>query len=239
VQTDKSKPTRSATRPIPAALRETFYLSVWDLAWSGHFYRHVPDGANQFLQRFGSGSLIARRHGLTILWLTALAGRFNELASLLVHDVSGDTVELRRSKRGAVHVIRIDPELLEATKAWHARLMCRHTRLMTDGRASFEAMANSPYLLPSITGSRLNVNVFNRDVAGPLGRLFGCKLSSHSFRDTACQEAMQLVKGDANLDVRAVQALMGHRSIRTTEIYLRKQQSEQLCLSLFSGKSHG
>jgi site-specific recombinase XerD len=50
---------------------------------------------------------------------------------------------------------------------------------------------------------------------------------------------MQLVKGDANLDVRAVQALMGHRSIRTTEIYLRKQQSEQLCLSLFSGKSHG
>lgn len=228
---DKPKRKRSATRPIPEDLRAPIYLAAWDLAWSGHFYRQRPLGCDAFLTRFGSGSIIARRHGLTILWLTAMAGRFNELARLMVHEVDGQFVTLSRSKRGANHAIRIEQKLIACTRAWHNRLAAN----LRDPRAA--AMHASQYLLPSNRGGRMNVDVFNRDVAGPLGDLFGCKLSSHCFRDTACQDAMQLVKRSASLDVRAVQMLMGHESIHTTEIYLRKVESEQLCLSLYSGSS--
>lgn len=221
--------TRSATRPIPEELRAPLYLAAWDLAWAGHFYRSRPDNCDPFLERFGSGSLVARRHGLTILWLTALAGRFNELASLRLNEIDGNVVTLQRSKRGASHAIIVDDELIECTAAWHQRVGSSATK-----KRAAEAMHRCPYVLPSCRGGMMNVNVFNRDVAGPLGELWGLRLSSHCFRDTACQEAMRLVKADANLDVRAVQALMGHRSVRTTEIYLRKQQSKQLCIPLFS-----
>lgn len=221
--------TRRATRPIPPELRSPIYLAVWDLAWAGHFYRVRPANSDPFLERFGAGSLVARRHGLTILWLTALAGRFNELASLRLSDIDGDVVTLQRSKRGAIHPIVVDAELIQCTAVWHQRLGIAAARSKNAQR-----MHVSPYMLPSSRGGRINVNVFNRDVAGPLGELWGLRLSSHCFRDTACQEAMRLVKADANLDVRAVQALMGHRSARTTEIYLRKQESKQLCIPLFS-----
>ena len=229
--------TRSATRPIPVELRQPFYLASWDLAWSGHFYRHVPRGANAFLQRFGSGSMIARRHGLTVLWLTSLAGRFNELANLKLHAIDGRCVELQRSKRGAKQTIQVEQELIDCTAAWHRRLVQLGADPSENSyreRKWCEAMNQSSLLLPSVTGKPMNVNVFNRDVAGPVGELFGLRLSSHCFRDTACQEAMRLVRRDASLDVRAVQALMGHRSVRTTEIYLRKQDEQQLCLPLSS-----
>lgn len=224
---DNTKRTRAATRPIPEPLRRPFYLACWDLAWSGHFYRQPPTGGDKFLARFGSGSLVARRHGLTILWLTAIAGRFNELAKLRLIDVDVQAVCLQRSKRGRSHSIAVDAELLDCTRAWHARLA------IADDPWS-AAMRDSPYVLPSARGTPMNVNVFNRDVAGPLGQLFGLRLSSHCFRDTACQEAMKAVKCDANLDVRAVQALMGHASVRTTEIYLRKQDESRMQLSLFT-----
>lgn len=239
---EQNKRTRSATRPIPEDLRRQFYLAIWDLAWSGHFYQPTlaASATSAFLSRFGSGSIVARRHGLTILWLTALAGRFNELAKLQVADVDGESVSLARSKGGKEHTLTVDRELLQCTAAWHKRV---GLIAVGDSKASYrvrewaKAMLASPQLLPSSTGGRLNVNVFNRDVASPLGWLFGIKLSSHCFRDTACQEAMRLVKRDANLDVRAVQAFLGHSSVRTTEYYLRKQQTEQICLPLnFSGE---
>ena len=89
---EPNRRTRTATRPVPENVRSQFYLAVWDLAWSGHFYRHRPEQCNAFLDRFGSGSILARRHGLTILWLTAMAGRFGELARLLTRAVDGQTV---------------------------------------------------------------------------------------------------------------------------------------------------
>lgn len=229
---------RAATRPIPVDVRPALYLAAWDLAWSGHFYRMAPGDCDSFLQRFGSGSIVARRHGLTILWLTAIAGRFNELARLTAEDVEGVTVELQRSKRGAKHGITVDTSLIECTAAWHRKVgQIAADDLVWQNKQTrwCAAMLSSQYLLPSVSGGRLNCDVFNRDVARPFGELFGIRLTSHCFRDTACQQAMAAVKRDANLDVRAVQALMGHKSIRTTEVYLRKQQNEQLCLSLTGG----
>lgn len=223
------KRTRQATRPIPEDQRRAFYLCAWDLAWCGHFYTQKPAGADQFLARFGSGSIIARRQGLTILWLTAMAGRFNELARMYVRDVDGYSVSVYRSKGSEDHSVAINPDLIECTTAWHSRVSAIATDKYATGRMKrwCQAMDASPYLLPSINGERMNIDVFNRDVCGPMGELFGCKLSSHCFRDTSCQETMRLTN-----DVRSVQKIMGHRSVATTEHYLRKQEQQQFFLPL-------
>lgn len=222
-----------ATLPVPVGLREEFYLAMWELAIYGYFVKSIPPGAPAFFGRFGCGSLIARRHGLTILWLTAMAGRFNELAKLRLADVDGCNVQVHRSKGSKSHSIAIDADLIECTKAWHQRIGQQVVRNNSPReQARLDAMHRSPLLLPSATGGRLNINVFNRDVAGPLGFLFGCKLSSHCFRATACQLAMQLVKQDASLDLRFVQSILGHASIRSTEIYIQKQQQQQMPLPL-------
>ncbi len=226
--------TRRPTLPIPDHVRERFYSAAWDLAWSGHL---CVGGERQLFERFGSGSIIARRHGLQILWLTAMAGRFNELANLTAGDVdtAANVVCVARSKGGAKHEIAVDPALVWCTRSWHGRV-AREAAATTPRsyrqRSWAQAIAGSKYLLPSSRGEKINVNVFNRDVAGPLGQLFGLRLSSHCFRDTACQRAMAAVNEDAKLDVRAVQALMGHRSLRTTEHYLRKVGAKQIRLSL-------
>jgi integrase len=229
--------TRAATRPIPPQQREAVYMAVWDLAWSGHFYSTAPTAA-AFFGRFGSGSMVARRHGLTILWLTALAARFNELASLQVRDVDGTGVTLQRSKRGSMHVVQVDQTLIDCTRAWHNRVSSvaigdTPTRWPKE-LAWCRAMRDSQFLLPANTGGPMCCNVFNRDVMAPLGDLFGLRLSSHCCRDTACQVAMRLVSHDASLDMRAVQAFMGHQSLKTTEYYLRKANASQLCLPLES-----
>lgn len=222
-----------ATLPIPVALREEFYLAMWELAIYGYFYSSKPSGGQAFLDRFGTGSLMARRHGLTILWLTAVAGRFNELASMRLTDVDGCNVKVYRSKGGKPHSLAVDQELIHCTKAWHARVGQQVLQKNSPReQARLEAMHRSALLLPSVNGGQMNINVFNRDVAGPLGALFGCKLSSHCFRSTACQLAARLVKENPSLDSHFVKSIMGHSSIQTTEIYLRKQESEQLPLPL-------
>jgi integrase len=224
---------RKATKPIPPEIRGAFYLAVWDLAYSGHFYRQTPGDSDSFLNRFGSGSIVARRHGLTILWLTAMAGRFNELAGLHACDVDGHSVDVTRSKKGRQHSVAISNDLIACTGAWHRRVgQMATTKQASRERTWCKAMLISQYLLPSVNGGQLNCDVFNRDVARPLGDLFEIHLTSHCFRDTACQQAMAKVRQDPTLDVRAVQSLMGHKSITTTQHYLRKQQHAQLCLEL-------
>lgn len=224
MQNDKR--VKQPSRPLPEAIRERFFMAVWELAWSGKFHRYVPNQIPFFVP-MGRGTVTTRRQALSILWLTALAGRFNELASLRVTDVDCVTREVRiyRSKGGKSHTILVHQNLIRCTQAWHARLALEK---------NYEQI--SPYLFPSRNGGKLNRNVFNRDVTGPYGLAFGCRLSSHSFRDTACQMAMNKVAEDSTLDVRAVQAFMGHRSMSTTEHYLRKQTQAGMQLDLYTGE---
>ncbi|QDV24411.1 tyrosine-type recombinase/integrase [Aureliella helgolandensis] len=231
----ETKRVRKASLPIPEAKRQRFFLDVWDMAWAGYFCQSKPK-PNEVLPKWGSGSIIARRNALAILWLTAMAGRFNEIANARLTDVNGDTIDIHRSKRGAVHSVRIDPYLVACTMSWHAALGAAaiHPKNSPHWRRQFKKMQDSQYLLPNQEGRTMSTDVFNRDVANKLGELHGFRCSSHSFRDTACQEAMRAVKADANLDIRAVQTLLGHKSLRTTEVYIRKQEAAQLSLTLYT-----
>jgi integrase len=206
---------RTATIPIPIAKREEFFVAIWDLAWCGCFFRaKLSDGA--LFEKFGRGSMASRRHGLAILWLVAGAFRFNELASLkyMQVDWSGGTVQIQRSKRGLSPIRSIDRNLIEATLAWRKRFAIR-----------------SDLLLPTQFNTELSVNVFNRDVMRPLGSIFGCKLTSHSMRDTASQELLRIAESQG-LGIKAVQASLGHRNLNSTETYLRKQEVQAIQLDL-------
>lgn len=198
---------RQATMPIPEDLREPFFLALWDLAYSGRIQLASI--------RWGDGGMTYRRHGLVCLWLTMMAGRFSDLRSLRITDLYTDAIYLSRSKNGRRGMVTVGRPLVELTIAWRTWFVA--SCLQSD----------SDLLFPSCNGTALSCDVFNRDVAGPLGRAFGFRLSSHCFRDTSCQLHYAQTQ-----NIRAVQAALGHRAVSSTEHYLAKQQaaSRQLLL---------
>jgi integrase len=199
---------RRETEPIPVEIVDAFYLAVWDLAFSGRLVRNGD--------AFGRGNHTSQRHGLAILWCTACAMRFSELRRLRAADIAtaGSSAYVTRSKRGASGSVPVDPDLVNLTMQWRSKRV---------------HVMESRWLLSSRNGGQLDCDVFNRDVCDPLGALFGCRLSSHCFRDTACQMAMSQAGS-----VRIVQRLMGHKQARTTEHYLAKQKAASFRLGLRS-----
>lgn len=203
--------TRRPTAPIPKHLIERFYQVAWDLAADGQYVDKWPE-----LRTPGRVHTV-RRHALAALWLTACAMRFSELKRLKAHDVSaaGFSAFIVRSKGGLSGQVELSRRLVSLTFEW------RSTRT-----AEFE----SEWLIPSRTGNQLSINTFNRDACGLFRGIFGIPLTSHCFRDTACQ--MALVQGAS---VRVAQRLLGHRSAITTEHYISKQQVDSFQLRLFEG----
>lgn len=208
--------TRAASQPIPPSIRAPFFDCVWDLAWAGTFFRSAVPGEGKLFERFGRGSEASHRHGLVLLWLMAGAFRFNEVARLRVDQVDwlGGSVQVQRSKNGLAPIRSIDRNLIDATIAWRKRF----------------AITNE-LVLPNRHGRQLNCNVFNRDVMGPLGTLFGIKLSTHCMRDTASQELLRIAE-QRGLGIKAVQESLGHRNLNSTETYLRKQKVGGICIDL-------
>lgn len=201
------KRTRRATMPIPESIREPLYIGAWDLALTG--FMRTPEG------QWGTGSRIDQRHGLVILWMTALALRFSELQRLRVKDLGPDAIYVVRSKGGRSAFQSVASRLITITTEWRAWFLASHLR------------TDPVPLLPSINGGMLDCNVFNRDVCMPIGQAFGFPLSSHCFRDSACQMAYL-----QTASVRSVQALLGHQSVKTTEHYLAKQRTAAFQLQL-------
>lgn len=208
--------TRKATQPIPESIREPFYLAMWDLAYAGAYVR---GGWSIGDRRFSRARHISQRHALVVLWLTAIAGRFSEVRRLLVADVSraDHSIFVKRSKKGDSGRVTVDPELLRLTLKWRSQ---RPATLATE------------WLLPNKEGNQLSNNVFNRDICSRLSDMFEIPLSSHCFRDTACQDAMK-----QSQSIQATQRLLGHTSARTTDIYVAKLKGERIQLGLYSGSS--
>ena len=197
---------RRATQPIPSHLRAAFYAAAWSIAATGKVTRE--DGSiRDVAAECGRCRRITRRHGLAVLWATACALRFSELARLRVAAVSesGLSALIERSKGGVDHRVGVARGLIAETMRWRSE--CSESFL-------------SPLLLPARTGAALSLKAFNRDACGLFRGLFGIELTSHCLRDTACQQAM----ADTG-DIRVAQTLLGHRSVRTTEVYVAKQDA--------------
>ncbi len=203
--------TRRPTAPIPEHLVERFFQVAWDLAADAKYVDQWPE-----LRQAGHVHTV-RRHAIACLWLTACGLRFSELRRLKVCDVSeaGYSAFITRSKGGLSGQVDLSKRLVSLTFNW---------------RGDRAVVLNSQWLIPSRTGNQLSINAFNRDACGVFRKIFGIPLTSHCFRDTACQLA--IVQGAS---VRVVQRLLGHRSAITTEHYLKKQQAQAFQLGLFDG----
>lgn len=194
--------TRRPTAPIPSHLVERFFAYAWQIAEGGF---PTEDWTRDRLPTY------PRRHAIAALWGVSAALRFSELARLQIADVSpaGLSAWINRSKRGIDGLVQISPRLLRVTEDWRART----------GRT------DCPLLIPSRSDGALNNDAYNESLKRLFGTLLGIKITSHSFRDTACHLAVS-----QGASVYEVQTFLGHRSAFTTEQYLRKRQAAALRL---------
>ncbi|WP_192251648.1 site-specific tyrosine recombinase XerD [Mesorhizobium silamurunense] len=146
-----------------------------------------------------------RLHALVeVLYATGL--RVSELVGLPV------TVALRDDRffmvRGKGDKERMVPLSAKARAAMRAWLSERATR---------PAFADSPYLFPASSDSgHLSRQVFARDLKGLAARagIASAKISPHVLRHAFASHLLQ-----NGADLRAVQQLLGHADISTTQIY--------------------
>jgi len=195
--------TRVATQPIPAHLVDRFFTLAWSMS-EGYWPADNGVGTRR--------PLYLERHALASLWGVSAALRFSELAGLRVADVSaaGWTAWIQRSKRGVHGLVQVSPRLVAATMDW---------------RSQQDYAKSSPWLFPNRDGGRLDNNAYNLSIGRMFGGLLGVRLSSHSFRDTACHLAVA-----QGATVYEVQRFLGHKTAITTEHYLRKVQAQGLRL---------
>lgn len=146
-----------------------------------------------------------RLHALVeVLYATGL--RVSELVSLPV------TVALRderffvvRGKGDKERMVPLSGKAREAMQAWLAE------------RRNLPAFAESPFLFPAASGTGfLARQVFARDLKGLAARagISAAKVSPHVLRHAFASHLLQ-----NGADLRAVQQLLGHADISTTQIY--------------------
>lgn len=165
----------------------------------------------------------ARGHGRTetdrlrntclieILYATGL--RVSELVSLPVASLRGDPRTLLvRGKGGKERIVPLSEPAREAARAWLAR------RDRDDDRARRETgTAPSPFLFPSRgkSGHMTRVRFFTliKAIAAEAG-LDPARVTPHTLRHAFATHLLQ-----NGADLRAIQTLLGHADIATTEIY--------------------
>ncbi|MEQ8473334.1 MAG: site-specific tyrosine recombinase XerD [Marinoscillum sp.] len=132
--------------------------------------------------------------------------RVTELIELRISNIYDDVGFLRIIGKGNKE--RLVPTGREALK--HMKLYKDHVRVHQDIKKG-----NEDYLFLNLRGSRISrISVFNiiKDLALKAG--IKKSISPHTFRHSF---ATHLIEGGA--DLRAVQEMLGHESITTTEIY--------------------
>ncbi|MCL2059104.1 MAG: tyrosine-type recombinase/integrase, partial [Oscillospiraceae bacterium] len=162
------------------------------------------DESKQLLQTAGESESSQRERNYAMLTLFLNCGmRLSELVGINLSGIRGDTLTI---------IGKGDKE-----RAIYLNAACKHAidqylKVRPKARASD---INALFL--SCRGARIGKNMVQRIVKQSLG-LAGIdttKYSTHKLRHTAAT----LMYQHGNVDIRALQAILGHESISTTEIY--------------------
>jgi integrase/recombinase XerD len=154
---------------------------------------------------------LGRRERLIVEWLYGTGCRVSELADQQMHDID---LELRiarcRGKGGKERLLLLNPATMAALESW-----LRH------GRPRLARAASGDSLLLSKSGrslerTRLFHVIRNRALRAGITRPISPHVLRHSF-------ATHLLEGGA--DLRAVQELLGHASLATTQVYTHVETS--------------
>lgn len=152
---------------------------------------------------------LRNRAMLELLYAAGL--RVSELCQIEISDLDGDQGVVRvMGKGGKQRLVPFGETALEAIDAW-----------LANGRPSLLRGRASPYLFVTARGTRLTRQGFWKALAqcGKKAGIFR-QLSPHVLRHSF---ATHLLEGGA--DLRAVQTMLGHADISTTEIYTHVARS--------------
>ena len=152
---------------------------------------------------------LRNRAMLELLYAAGL--RVSELCQIEISDLNGDLGVVRvMGKGGKQRLVPFGETALEAVNAW-----------LANGRFSLLRGRASPYLFVTARGTRLTRQGFWKALAqcGKKAGIFR-QLSPHVLRHSF---ATHLLEGGA--DLRAVQTMLGHADISTTEIYTHVARS--------------
>ncbi|WP_241990682.1 tyrosine recombinase XerC [Cryobacterium gelidum] len=187
-------------------------------------HAQMTDLLNLLASRTAGGETLALRDRAIVELLYASALRVSELVGLDLADVDLDRLTVRVTGKGAKE--RVVPFGVPAQRALVDYLRQARNTLATE--AAGTGNAGSPGAVPTVTaapnatalflgrqGQRLGVRGVYRLVATLLAAVPGTgPAGPHALRHTA---ATHLLDGGA--DLRAVQELLGHVSLGTTQIY--------------------
>lgn len=161
-----------------------------------------PDEAHQLLERDAAGPLGVRDKAMIELFYSS-GLRLSELTGLDLGDVNFDDATVRVTGKGAkTRIVPVGGPALAALKAW------------LDARGSV-ARADECALFPTARGTRLTPRAVQLRLENwALKQGFGRRVHPHVLRHSFASHLLQ-----SSGDLRAVQEMLGHASIATTQVY--------------------
>ena len=135
--------------------------------------------------------------------------RLNELVQLTVHDVDlkDKVLHIRKGKGNRQRVVPIGRNAAKYIKEYLDNIRPRYAQKNKQERRLFLTDQGKP-----VTGNTIRTSLFHYKRAAGIEKT----ASPHSFRRSCATHMLQ-----QGADIRYVQKLLGHRHIRTTQIYTR------------------
>ena len=135
--------------------------------------------------------------------------RLNELVQLTVHDVDlkDGVLHIKKGKGGRQRVVPIGKNAAKYLREYLVEIRPRYARKNLKERRLFLSNVGLP-----ITGNTVRTALFHYKKSAGIDKT----ASPHSFRRSCATHLLQ-----QGADIRYVQQLLGHRNIRTTQIYTR------------------
>jgi integrase/recombinase XerC len=195
----------------------------------------LPDPEPRFLTHGEVQRLVAvvtnPRDLLLVLIATHIGLRRKELHELDIEDI--DRVDRTLGARGKGYRGEVSRRLPIPTEVWE------HLEPFLDGLGATEGpVFRSESARVSPTGPRLSVRWISSTVSKAMLRAgiktaMGDGKSAHALRHTMAQHLV-----DAGADIRKVQAVMGHRQVRTTEGYARRKLAPEELRPVVEGRQY-
>jgi integrase/recombinase XerD len=135
--------------------------------------------------------------------------RLNELVQLTIHDVDlkDKVLHIRKGKGNRQRVVPIGKNAAKYLKEYLNEIRPRYARKNPKGRKLFLTETGEP-----VNGNSIRTSLFHYKQAAGIKKT----ASPHSCRRSCATHLLQ-----QGADIRYVQKLLGHRHIRTTQIYTR------------------
>lgn len=183
-----------------------------DMRLPGTLDQHEVEGLLAAAKLFGRGDSDRKRNCALLELLYATGMRVSELVELPVAAVRGaPRMILVRGKGDKERMVPLSPPAIDAVAEW---LVLRDT---ADDLARLAGKPSSKYLFPGpgVAGhlTRQHFYLLIKDIAAAAG-ISPAKVTPHTLRHAF---ATHLLAGGA--DLRAIQMLLGHADVATTEIY--------------------